>query len=141
MDKEKLLRILSGNAHASFAGNEVMFYPRDFCNGVKVVSTGDPEKYKIIRSIRKGIVHEEVVLLEDVAHLYVEMAAEEVLPKVNLLFPKGLEDAMAICQERYRKEVEPLLKEEKEVTKKPRGYTSLHNTEYWDDAKDILHSA
>jgi hypothetical protein len=134
MDKEKLIRILSGNAHASFAGNEVMFYNRDMCNCIKVVSTGDPEKYKVIRSIRKGIQHEEEVLLEDVAHLFVEMAAGEVYPTTNLLFPRGLPDAMDICRERYRKEVEPRLK-------KPRGYTSLHNTEYWDDVKDILHSA
>ncbi len=134
MDKEKLIRILSGNSHACCAGNEVMFYNRDMCNGVKVVSTGDPEKYKVIRSIRKGILHEEEVLLEDVAHLFVEMAAEDVLPTTNLLFPRGLSDAMDICRERYKKEVEPTLK-------KPRGYTSLNNTEYWDDPKDLLHSA
>ena len=122
MDLEKLKRILDGNPLVTYKDNEVLYFNRDMCNSVRVVSTGDVGKYKVERSIRKGIVHEEIVLLEDVAHLVVEMAAQEITPDRNLLFPRGLEDAMAICTERYHKEVAPMLKKREE-------------------AKDLLHSA
>jgi len=115
MDLEKLKRILAGNPAVTYKDNEVLYFNRDMCNSVRVVSTGDVGKYKVERSIRKGIVHEEEVLLEDVAHLVVEMAAQEVTPERNFLFPRGLEDAMAICTERYHKEVAPNLKRNEEA--------------------------
>ncbi len=109
MDLEKLKRILGGNPAVTYKDNEVLFFHRDMCNSIRVVSTGDVGKYKIERSLRKGIVHEETVLLEDIAHLVVEMAAQEITPERNFLFPRGLDDAMAICTERYHKEVAPVL--------------------------------
>ena len=115
MDLEKLKRILAGNSHVTYKDNEVLYFNRDMCNSVRVVSTGEVDKFKVERSIRKGIVHEETVLLEDVAHLVVEMAAQEIAPERNLLFPRGLEDAMAICTERYHKEVAPNLKRNEEA--------------------------
>ncbi len=116
MDVDKLKRILAGDPAATYKDNEVLYFHRDMCNSVRVVSTGDVGKYKIERSLRKGIVHEETVLLEDVAHLVVEMAAQEITPERNFLFPSGLADAMAICTERYHKEVAPKLKAQQEAS-------------------------
>ena len=83
--------------------NELLFFRRDMCNSISVRSTGDVDSFNVSRSIRKGIIHTEKASLEDVAHVYVEMAAEGVPPEKNIIFPDGLRTAMAICKERYKR--------------------------------------
>lgn len=103
MDAISLKDRLSKNPCVICSDNELLFFRRDMCNSVSVRSTGDIDTYNVSRSIRKGIIHTESATLEDVAHLYVEMAAEEVPPEKNILFPDGLRTAMKLCQDRYKR--------------------------------------
>lgn len=122
---ESVRESLKSNQSVHFAGNELMLFKRDFCNSCRVESTGDPDKFKVEKSIRKGIVNREVEDLHGVANLFVQMAAEDIKPETNYIFPKGLHDAIAICREEYHKNVVKPANEEKK-----RGYKSLHSSEY-----------
>jgi hypothetical protein len=105
MEVDKLKERLASNPSVTFKGNEVLFFPRDFSNSIAVYSTGDVDLYEIKRSLRRGISNIEKATLEDVAHLVVEMAATEISPERNYIFPEGLKTAMKICQDRYHREV------------------------------------
>jgi hypothetical protein len=122
---EELKKKVALNLMTHYEGNELMFFKRDFCNSCRVVSTDDPNKFKVEKSIRKGIVNKETDDLHGVANLMVQFAAEDIHPEKNLLFPKGLQDAIMLCREEYKKNVPA--KEEKK-----RGYKSLHASEYID---------
>jgi len=122
---EEVRKSLLHNQMVNFAGNELMLFKRDFCNSCRIESTGDPNKFKVEKSIRKGIVNREMDDLHGVANLYVQMASEDIKPEVNFIFPKGLEDAIALCREEYHKNVVKPAESEKK-----RGYKSLHSSEY-----------
>lgn len=122
---DELKRKVDANPLAQFEGNELLFFKRDMCNSCRVVSTEDTNKFKVEKSIRKGIVNREVDDLHGVANLFVQFAAEDIKPELNLLFPKGLEDAIMICREEYHKNVKPM-----ESLQKKRGYKNLHASEY-----------
>ena len=94
------------------------------------MSTGDPDVFLVEKSIRKGIINKQKESLEDVANLYVEFMAQMVTPEKNLLFPKGAEDAVAICQEVYQRDV--VKPAPADIFEKKRGYKSLHASEYID---------
>jgi len=121
---EELKRIVASNPLTQYDGNELMFFKRDFCNSCRVVSTGHPDKFRVEKSIRKGILNKEVDDLHGVANLMVQYAAEGINTERNFLFPKGIEDALALCREEYHKNVAPAKEEKK------RGYKSLHASEY-----------
>ncbi len=124
----KIRERIAMSQSVTFADNELLYFKRDFCNSCQVVSTGYPDEYVVKQSIRKGIVDKRKMNLEEVANLYVQFMAEEIHPTVNYLFPKGLEDVLIICRNAYKRDVEPKLKSDE----KPRGYKSLHATEYID---------
>jgi len=122
---EEIQKRVNANPLTQFEGNELLFFKRDFCNSCRVVSTGEENKFKVEKSIRKGIVDRTVEDLHGVANLYVQFAAEEVQPEKNLLLPKGLEDAIMVCREEYHRNVKPM-----ESLQKKRGYKNLHASEY-----------
>ncbi len=125
---EKVREAISKNPFVLCSDNELLFFKRDFCNSCRVVSTGEPDLFLVEKSIRKGIVSRQKESLENVANLYVEFMAEMVTPEKNLLFPKGAEDAVAICQEVYQRDV--VQPAPSNILEKKRGYKSLHSSEY-----------
>jgi len=127
---EKVREAISKNPMVMCSDNELLFFKRDYCNSCRVVSTGDPDVFIVEKSIRKGIINKQRESLEDVANLYVEFMAQMVTPEKNLLFPKGAEDAVAICQEVYQRDV--VKPAPSDIFEKKRGYKSLHASEYID---------
>ena len=92
-----------------FKGNELMFFKQDFCNSSRVVSTGEENVFKVEKSIRKGIVTESLMDITGVANYFVEQSTLGAKLEQNFLFPKGIEDAIEICREVYKREVKPLV--------------------------------
>ncbi len=90
-----------------FKGNELMFFKQDFCNSSRIVSTGEKNVFKLEKSIRKGILAESLMDITGVANYYVEQSANGAKVTQNLLFPKGLRDAIEICREVYKRDVKP----------------------------------
>jgi hypothetical protein len=89
-----------------FAGNEVLLLKFDNVtdwNNAVVISTGDPDKYKVQRSIRRGIVANLTMTYFEVVHLVLEMSALGAKIQTNLLFPGGLEDCIRLGNVEFEK--------------------------------------
>ena len=87
-----------------FADNEVLLlaFPRasDWNNAI-VLSTGDPDKYKVQRLIRVGIVSNQTLTYMQVVQLALEMHAMGAELRRNMLFPGGLTEIIKIGEEHF----------------------------------------
>ncbi len=92
-----------------FPDNEVLllkFEDVTAYNNAVVISTGDPDKYKVQRSIRKGIVSNLTMSYFDVIHLTLEMHASGAKISKNMLFPGGLKQCIEIGKKEFDKKAE-----------------------------------
>ena len=90
-----------------FRGNVLLFFKHDFSRNSRVVSTGEENVYRLEICMTRGIVSECYLDITGAANYFVEQAAMGAICEQNFLFPKGLEDAVSICREIFRKEVLP----------------------------------
>lgn len=98
-----------------FADNEILLLKFDKVtewNNAIVISTGDPDRYKVQRSIRLGIAANLYMSYFEVVHLVLEMTAMGAKITKNELFPGGLKQCIQIGQ----KEFERLAKSDPQYT-------------------------
>lgn len=92
-----------------FPDNEVLLLKFDDVtawNNAVVISTGDPDKYKVQRSIRRGIVSDMTMSYFDVVHLTLEMHALGAKIGKNLLFPGGLKQCIELGKKEFERKAE-----------------------------------
>jgi hypothetical protein len=99
---------LPKNDHTLYAGNEVLHMDfqditKSNYNGVVVTSTGDPNLYKVERSLRRGISYKQTVSFFDVCHLALEMHALGAVMLKNFVFKNGIDTAIQICNTEFEK--------------------------------------
>ena len=89
-----------------FADNEVLMLKYDKVtdwNNAIVISTGDPDRYKVQRSIRLGIAANLHMSYFEVVHLVLEMTAMGAKITKNELFPGGLKQCIEIGQKEFER--------------------------------------
>ncbi len=89
-----------------FADNEILLLKFDKVtewNNAIVISTGDPDRYKVQRSIRLGIAANIYMSYFEVVHLVLEMTAMGAKITKNELFPGGLKQCIAIGQKEFER--------------------------------------
>ncbi len=96
-----------------FRGNVLLFFKQNYNNNSRVVSTGEENVFKIEKLVSKGHISECFVNIGGVANYYVEQIAMGATCDQNYLFPRALEDAVALCRQIYRDEVAPSLEIQK----------------------------
>ena len=82
-----------------FPDNELLLLKFDNVtdwNNAVVISTGDADKYKVQRSIRRGIVANITMTYFEVVHLVLEMHAMGAKLGYNYLFPGGLKQCVEL---------------------------------------------
>ncbi len=80
-----------------FPDNELLLMKFDNItdwNNAVVISTGDANKYKVQKSIRRGIVANMIMTYFDVVHLVLELHAQGAKIGYNYLFPGGLKQCI-----------------------------------------------
>lgn len=89
-----------------FADNEILLLKFDKVtdwNNAIVISTGDPNRYKVQRSIRLGIAANIYMSYFEVVHLVLEMTAMGAKITKNELFPGGLKQCITIGQKEFER--------------------------------------
>ncbi len=89
-----------------FADNEILLLKFDKVtdwNNAIVISTGDPDRYKVQRSIRLGIAANLYMSYFEVVHLVLEMTAMGAKITKNELFPGGLKQCIEIGQKEFER--------------------------------------
>lgn len=72
-------------------------------NNAVVISTGDNNKYKVQKSIRRGIVANLYMTYFEVVHLVLEMYAQGATFSYNYLFPGGFQQCIEIGAKEFNK--------------------------------------
>jgi len=103
IDTDKIVK----KDRCTFRGNVLLIFKTDRNNNSRVVSTGEENVFRLERNRERGIISECYLDINGAANYYVEQAAMGATCIENFLFPNGLEDAVSICREIYRKEVQP----------------------------------
>ncbi len=109
MDTRDYWALPKNNQHVDFPGNEVLLLKFDDVtrwNNAVVVSTGDPDKYKVQRSISRGIVSNMTMTYIEVIHLVLELHTMGAKMVKNFLFPGGLDECIRIGQEEFKRRVD-----------------------------------
>ena len=95
--------------YVKFAGNEVLLLKfenvSDWNNAV-VISTGDPDQYKVQKSIRRGVAANLTMTYFEVIHLVLELTAQGAKLTNNLLFPGGLSQCIELGKMVFEKKAE-----------------------------------
>lgn len=90
----------------NFADNELLLLKFDKVtdwNNAIVISTGDPNRYKVQRSIRLGIAANIFMSYFEVVHLVLEMTAMGAKIVKNELFPGGIQQCIKIGAEEFER--------------------------------------
>lgn len=98
--------ILPTHDKVFFAGNEVILLKFDQVtewNNAVVISTGDPNQYKVQRSIRRGIASNTTMTYFEVVHLCLEMVSMGAKLVTNLLFPGGFNECIRIAETEFER--------------------------------------
>lgn len=80
-----------------FPDNELLLMKFDNVsdwNNAVVISTGDPNKYKVQKSIRRGIAANLTMTYFEVVHLVLELHAQGAKMSYNYLFPGGIQQCI-----------------------------------------------
>lgn len=92
-----------------FPDNELLLLKFDNVsdwNNAVVISTGDPNKYKVQKSIRRGVVANLTMTYFDVVHLVLEMHAQGAKLQYNYLFPGGLKQCIELGVKEFNSRAE-----------------------------------
>lgn len=103
------MELPTNNIFVEHAGNEVILLKFDnttLWNNAVVISTGDPDKYKVQRSISRGIVANLTMTYFEVVHLVLELSTMGAKLTKNFLFKDGLDECIRLGQAEFNRRAE-----------------------------------
>ena len=92
-----------------FPDNELLLLKFDTVsdwNNAVVISTGDPNKYKVQKSIRRGVVANLTMTYFEVVHLVLELHVQGAKFAYNYLFPGGLKQCIELGEKEFNRRAE-----------------------------------
>ena len=103
---DELKKRLLCNPHIMCADNVVIEMKRDR-EILQVISTGDPNVYTIVRGDNRSQRPKETATFMTMCSYVVDYHLNFFKMQTNTVFPKGINQALEICQEMFKNEVDP----------------------------------